>query len=110
MYKISGNYVISMPLEALQCVLHIILRPIYVVIANETIVILKFWLLQEGISPILLHVHIAYGYVQLVLIKLLQFFWNLLVFVQPKIEVVALRNQSFNALKHPLLSIWKRSH
>ena len=55
-YEICYNYVVSIALEALNGVLHIVLRPVDVVIADEAVVVLKFWIVEERVPAILLHV------------------------------------------------------
>ena len=57
-YVVCCDNIIPIPLEALQCVLHIIWWIVYVIVRNEVIVILTF-LVQEQISPIFLEVYIS---------------------------------------------------
>lgn len=109
-YEICYQYVVTVPLKTLHSPFHIVLRPIDVVVTDETVILLEFRFVQECISAILLKILLTQCHMQLVLVKLLQLFWNLFILVQPQIEVVTLWHQPLHALKHPFLPIWKRCH
>ncbi len=58
-------------MKAIYGVLHIILRPVDVVVADEAVVVLKFWIVEKRVPAILLHVLFPNGDMKFVLVKFL---------------------------------------
>ena len=110
MYEISNHNVVTVPLKAFKGILNIVWWIVYVVVADETIVVLAVWVLQDYIPSVFLEISVAQSHMKFVLVKPFQFLRNLLVLVEPKVEVVALVYQFHNALNHPLLPERERCH